>query len=181
MNNFTSISANLVRAGLVLGLVVAATIATAQQSDHQIGALKDRSAGASEERQQSGKRIAAVMATPQGIQAAGLQFRISYDPAVVRVTSTDNCLVNLPKVLSGSLHSCKNIPDRNLIQVVITDLSGRHAIPGGFELGFVEFEVRENAPDALANSLSITDVHVSKNVASDALTKKEVGLDVINF
>lgn len=181
MNNFTSVSADLVRAGLVLSLVVASAISTAQQSDHEIGALKDRSAGASEERQQGGKRFAAVMATPQGIQAAGLQFRIAYDPAVVRVASTDNCLVNLPKVLSGSLHSCKDIPDRNLVQVVITDLSGGHAIPGGFELGFVEFEALDNSPASLAKSLSITDVHVSKNVGSDTTTTKEVGLDVIAF
>lgn len=176
--NIISSTTNFIRPVLIASLVIASSIAAAQQSERQISATKDFAIG--EQRQKGGDRFAAVIMTPQGIQAAGLQFRIAYDPAVVQVASTENCLLNLSSELSGALHSCKDIPERNLVQVVITDLSGKHQIPGGFELGFVEFEARSSGLGDVSNSVSVTDIHVSDNISSKGVSK-EVGLDVIEF
>lgn len=109
----------------------------------------------------SGGNLFAVAPTTPAVSGRAVQFRIHYDPSKVEVASVEGCLSNLPAEIRNGLSSCRDIREKSLVQIVVSDLNVDGRIPANFELGTIEFRAVESIETA-RNSLRVDDIHISK-------------------
>lgn len=101
--------------------------------------------------------------TTPAVAGRAVQFRIHYDPSKVLVASLENCLINLPVEIRSGLSSCRDIPEKSLVQVVVSDLSQDGRIPANFQLGVIDFRAFGSVGSA-KSELFVDDIHVSSPV-----------------
>lgn len=176
MNPGISILGKLIIVLSALG-VTGLSIAQGAKHKDEISPSHELSFSASQNRD-GGSGIFAVIPKTPDQSGRAVQFRIHYDPNFQGSINVQDCLANLPDRLKGSLNSCRNIPDKSLIQVVISDLSNQGGVPANLELGIIEFDV-SHSPKDFSRSLSVADVHVADPTNGSA--NKEVVLDVVEY
>jgi len=110
------------------------------------------------------------------VAGRAVQFRIHYDASKVRVHSVENCLINLPVEIRSGLSSCRDIPGKSLVQIVVSDLRQDGQIPANFELGVIDFRGAGSVESA-KSGLFVDDIHVSRPADASAESSKS-GLEV---
>lgn len=98
--------------------------------------------------------------TTPAVAGRAVQFRIHYDPSKVQVASLENCLINLPVEIRSGLSSCRDISEKSLVQVVVSDLRQDGRIPANFQLGVIDFLALGPVGSA-KSEIFVDDIHVS--------------------
>lgn len=94
-------------------------------------------------------------------EISGLQFDVNYDPST-HLPSLDRCLAGLPDSHKGAFATCKALPEKSMVRVVVMDLGRNRLLPSGSVLGTISFQ--RAAKSALSASSSSPSVPTVANV-----------------
>lgn len=120
-----------------------------------------------------------LVPTTPAVAGRAVQFRIHYDASKVKVASTENCLINLPVEIRTGLSSCRDIPEKSLIQIVVSELRRDGRIPADFQLGVIDF-IALSSVELAKSEIFVDDIHVSTPVVERAeISKSELEVELV--
>jgi len=71
-------------------------------------------------------------------EVSGLQFDVNYDPKT-HTPLLDQCLAGLPESHKGAFATCKALPEKSMVRVVVMDLGRNRILPSDSILGTIAF------------------------------------------
>jgi len=93
-------------------------------------------------------------------EISGLQFDVNYNPETY-IPSLERCLAGLPESHKGAFATCKALPEKSMVRVVVMDLGRNRLLPSNSVLGTIEFsrtKTRKSVLSASSNGRSLPNV-----------------------
>ena len=91
---------------------------------------------------------------------SGGQFRVHYDPKIMRVADLSECLRNIPETHDGSFSVCNDVPDQGFVQFVVLDF-GRNNPVGTDVLGSIKFMKKPSSDRNMSSAVTVQDIRLA--------------------